>query len=282
METAIQRANRIKEEHGLESVEFKNSFYPVNKIESSDSTDSTVIKYISKPTLDRDSEIVISQGIDLKDFLKSPQVLFAHNYHTLPIGIDQWIKYDGKGLLAKQKYNMVTSLSKEIFKMHDTGFPLASSIGFIPTKTIWRGSFKDSEWTKEVARLAEAYSVDKKNFRDVRFVYENCVLLEHSDVPVPANPDALTLAIKSGKIAFKSEELNQVFESVFLHNQIGDLEVIVNRLQSDQKILEATINTFTKDMVTSPDGKSKISQDYINSKVALAVDKFLNKKLGKM
>ena len=290
METAIQRANRIKSELGLEEVEFKSSFHSVAKVEKIEESERAILKYVTKPTLDRSKEIVISQGINLTDFNKNPIILYAHNYGNswldggnpvLPIGKDLWIKYDGNGLLAKQTYAK-HALAEDIYQMHLDGIPLASSIGFIPTKTVYRSSFDEKEWKKEVSRMSGDYGIDKKNFSLAEVIYENSILLEHSDVPVPANPDALALAIKSGKITFKSEELNQVFESVFLHNQIDDLGVIVNQLKSDQEILKATINTFTKDMVKNPDGKSKISQDYINSKVALAVDKFLNKKLGKM
>jgi len=290
METAIQRANRIKAEYNLEDMEFKNSFHSVTKVEKIVESERAIVKYVTKPTLDRSKEIVISQGIDLTDFNKNPVILYVHNYGNsmfgggspvLPLGKDLWIKDDGNGLLAKQTYAN-HDLAEDVYRMHADGFPLASSIGFIPTKTIWRGSFNDKEWKKEIARLSDTYNIDKNNFSGAGYVYEKSLLLEHSDCPVGNNPDALALAIKSGKIAFKSEELNHVFESVFLHNQIGDLEVIVNQLRSDQKILEVTINTFTKDMVNSPDGKSKISQDYINSKVALAVDKYLNKITGRM
>jgi len=290
METMTQRANRIKAEFQLEEVEFKSSFSSEIKMESTNEEERTVVKYVSKPTLDRSNEIVISQGVDLRDFVKNPIILYAHNYGNswldggnpvLPIGKDLWIKSDGIGLLAKQKY-ATHVLANDIFNMHMEDMPLASSIGFIPTKTIYKGDFEEKEWKKEISRLSETYGVDKGNFQLAKVVYENSLLLEHSDVPVPSNPDALALAIKSGKIEFKSEELNQIFESVFLHNKINDLQEVVNQLQADHIVLQSTIEAFTKDMIKKPEQKGGINQEYINRRVALAVEALINKKLGRM
>ena len=291
METMIQRANRIKTEYGIKEFEFKNSFFSQAKIESSDEKDHTVLKYITKPTLDRSKEVVISQGVDLGEFLKSPQILYAHNYGNswfdggnpvLPIGMDQWVKYDGKGLLAKQQYNMVTQLSKDIFNMHNTGFPLASSIGFIPMKTIYKSSFDDKEWENEKQRLSSDYGIDIANFKFAKVIYEKSLLLEHSDVPVPANPDALALALKSGQISFKSEELSKIFENVFLNNKIEELQDMVKQLQNDHIILQATITRFTKDMTIAPARPKSITQEYINTRLGLVIENVMNKHLGKM
>lgn len=294
METMIQRAKRIKAEFNLEEVEFRNSFSTEIKMESANEEERTVIKYVSKPTLDRSKEIVISQGVDLKDFVKNPVILYAHNYGNswldggnpvLPIGKDLWIKSDGIGLLAKQKY-ATHELANDIFNMHLGDMPLASSIGFIPTKTIYKGSFEDKEWDKEVVRLSEAYGIDKKSFKLARVIYENSLLLEHSDVPVPSNPDALALAIKSGKIEFKSEELNQIFESVFLNNKIDDLQAVVSQLQADHVILQSTIDAFTKDLINTTETKvvknGGITQEYISRRVALAAEALINKRLGRV
>lgn len=286
----IQRAKRIKDEFDLEEIEFKSSNLSEIKVQSINEEERTVVKYVSKPTLDRSKEIVISQGVDLSDFVKNPVILYAHNYGNscfdggspvLPIGKDLWIKSDGIGLIAKQKYAN-HDLANDIFKMHLEDMPLASSIGFIPTKTIYKGSFEDKEWDKEVTRLSETYGVEKNSFKAARVIYENSLLLEHSDVPVPANPDALALAIKSGKIEFKSEELNQIFESVFLKNKIDDLQATVEQLKADQIVLQSTIDMFAKDLVKKPDKKDGITQEYISKRVALAFEEVLNKKLGRL
>ena len=277
-ETAVQRANRIKEEYGLDHVEFKDSFSCEAKIESSDSTDHTVIKYVTKPTVDRSNDIVISQGIDLKDFVKSPQILFGHNYGndggvpTLPVGMDKWIKYDGNGLLAKQQYNMVTQLSKELFELHNTGFPLASSIGFIPTKTIWRMDYEEKEWKKEAVRLSEAYGIDKKAALSARRIYETSILLEHSDVNVPANADALALSIKSGEISIKSPELQQIFEGAILRKEVEEM-------RDNIKVLTAMIS----EMAIKPQAQQKgITKEYIAKQIAKEFKIATDKLTGRM
>ena len=265
-ETAVQRANRIKEEYKLNSIDFVDAQLSVIECKEIDKEARTVVKYVSKPTLDRSKEIVIQQGIDLTDFNKNPIVLYAHNYGNsfldggnpvLPVGKDLWIKADGNGLLAKQKYAN-HQLANDLFNMHADGFPLASSIGFIPTKTIYKGAFEDKEWAKEISRLSETYSIDKKNFKLARVVYESALLLEHSDVPVPSNPDALALSIKSGDISIKSPELQSIFESAILRKE-------VNELRDHIKILTAMVS----EMAIKPAAQQKgISKDYIEKRIA--------------
>ena len=265
METAVQRANRIKSEYNLDSVDFIDAKIPVIECKEIDKEQRTVIKYVSKPTLDRSNEIVIQQGIDLKDFQKNPIILYAHNYGNswmdggnpvLPVGKDLWIKADDNGLLAKQKYAS-HQLANDLFNMHVDGFPLASSIGFIPTKTLFKGSFEAKDWGKEVGRLSETYGINKDNFKYARIIYENSLLLEHSDVPVPSNPDALALSIKSGDISIKSPELQQIFENAILRKEFEEMK-------DHAKILIAQIS----EMSIKPAAQQKgITKSYIEKRI---------------
>jgi len=50
------------------------------------------IRYVTTPHLDRDSEILVPTGAMLDDFRQSPSVLYGHDYRSLPIGKDLWIK----------------------------------------------------------------------------------------------------------------------------------------------------------------------------------------------
>jgi len=283
----IQKISKIKEEYNLEDVEVKSSFIAAN-CKSVDLVERSVLKYVTKPTLDRSKEIVISQGIDLTDFQKNPVILYAHNYGNnwldigssqLPIGKDMWIKFDkeGGGLLAKQTYAH-HQLAEDIFEMHKDGFPLASSIGFIPTKTIMRGSFEDKEWKNEILRLSETYGIDKKNFEFARVIYENSLLLEHSDCPVGDNPDALALAIKSGKVSFKSEELQFAFESIILKADITLLNTKIEQLEDDSKIMRAMLSEIEIDR--SSNKTVTIDRAYIQDRIVKTLQKEINKMFG--
>ena len=44
------------------------------------------IRYVNTADLDRDNEIVLPSGGQVNDFKKSPTVLYAHDYRSLPIG----------------------------------------------------------------------------------------------------------------------------------------------------------------------------------------------------
>jgi len=141
-----------------------------------------VISYINTGVKDRDNEIVEPAGAILEDYRKHPVVLFAHRYHELPIGKNEWIKSDEKGLVAKTIYAKHEEADK-IYNYRKDGFPLAESIGFVPFE--WEDyEGKDGNPPKD----------------GVRRRYTKWLLLEYSDVPVPSNPEALQVAISKGLI----------------------------------------------------------------------------------
>jgi len=143
--------------------------------------DRTLTALVSTDAQDRMDDVLEPKGADLKNFKKNPVVLWAHDYSAPPIAKALWIKKSGDGLLSKMKFAS-TEFAQEIFDLYKDGFLNAFSVGFIP---------KESE------------PVDIKNETDVfggkRFV--KWELLEYSAVPVPANPEALALAVSKGIIS---------------------------------------------------------------------------------
>lgn len=135
------------------------------------------ISYITTNSIDRDGEIVEPSGADLEAYRKNPVVLFGHNYQELPIGKNIWIKQDEKGLIAKTVYAS-HDFAQTVYNYRKEGFPLAQSIGFIPIE--WEDSPGD--------------------VKGCRRRYRKWALLEYSDVPVPANPEAVAVAISKGLI----------------------------------------------------------------------------------
>lgn len=154
----------------------------------------TVINYISTDALDRDNEVIEHRGVVLDDYRKNPIVPWAHNYHGLPIGKNIWIKSDKKGLVAKTHF-LRHDFAQDVFDLYTediagTGPALkAWSVGFIPLK--WKNAKPDE-------KVAE----DERP-QTVRRTYKKWLLLEYSAVPVPSNPEALTLMVEKGLIKDK-------------------------------------------------------------------------------
>lgn len=136
------------------------------------------VSYITTKDVDRDGEIVEPSGVDLEAYRKNPVVLFGHNYSELPIGKNLWIKSDDRGLIAKTQYAS-HEFAQKVYEYRKEGMPLAQSIGFIPIK-----------WEDNTDKANESWSRR----------YTKWHLLEYSDVPVPANPEAVAIAVSKGLI----------------------------------------------------------------------------------
>ena len=124
--------------------------------------------------------------MDKRNFNKNPVVLWAHKYDIPPIGKALWTKEDAGGILSKVKFAN-TPFAQEIFQLYKEGFLKAFSVGFLPK------DYVDGDGEKKASRT-----------------YTNWELLEYSAVPVPANPEALSLAIQRGIL--KDEGLKKAFE----------------------------------------------------------------------
>lgn len=139
-------------------------------------------------TEDRDGEIILAKGGDVKNFKKNPIVLLNHQYMHFPIGIAPNIKrienrWEGKGFFAP------TNSGQTARKLHDAGFLRAVSMGFIPLER----------------------DVEKEH------IIKRWELLEFSFVTIPSNPTALSVEQKEF-LKKEGEELN-IFESDFEEEQ---------------------------------------------------------------
>lgn len=183
-------AKSIAAEHGIEEEVqlIRKGLIPADvKIEEGE---RAVISYITTGAVDRDKEIIDPKGAILKDYKKHPVVLFGHDYRSLPIGMNEWIKADDKGLIAKTIYANTPEANK-VFQYRKDGFPLAESIGFIPLK------FEDLDTEEK-----------QKANGGARRIYNKWILLEYSDVAVPSNPEALQIAIAKGLIIEEKQKFN--------------------------------------------------------------------------
>jgi HK97 family phage prohead protease len=146
----------------FDGAEFKSLVESTQK--STDSDTGTFEVIITTENLDRYQEVISIDGWELDHYLNNPVVLWGHDHSKL-IGVCTTLaKRDGK-LVAKGKF-APTEEGQEKRKLYEQGFLKATSVGFI-----------EKEREGNLITKAE--------------------LLEFSFVSVPANPYALSLAIKT-------------------------------------------------------------------------------------
>jgi len=199
--------NALKES-GLkpEDVELKRAGLSDDDMKLEEGSRSCIHR-VNTRDVDRDGEVVIPSGIDLKDFLKNPVVLWGHNYKEPQVGSDEWIKVDDNGyaLVAKTVYAS-TPRATEIWTLRKEGHLKTSSIGFVPVEVV---RSNDSGFLKLVDKFTEEWPEFKRQRDRCQAFIKRAILLEHSDVPIPCNPNALTLA--TAKSLHLSDETIELF-----------------------------------------------------------------------
>lgn len=130
---------------------------------------------ITTGAVDRDNDTISPDGWELKNYLKSPVVLFGHDSRSLPIGRAIDIRTVGDSLVSTVEFppEGTYAFADTVLAMVKGGFLKATSVGFRPL---------------EVTINEERGGLD----------FQRQELLEWSIVPVPANPEALMSASDSG------------------------------------------------------------------------------------
>jgi len=130
-----------------------------------------VLEFIgSTEDVDRDGEVILAAGWDLKNYKTNPVFMWAHRYMDPPIGKANrvWVKDNKLHFHIEFADAETYEFADTIFKLYKGGFLKATSVGFIPM-----------EWE------------DGDGHKAPRRTYKKQELLELSAVPVPANPTAL-------------------------------------------------------------------------------------------
>ena len=121
-----------------------------------------LIAVASDESLDREGEVLKVEDWDLENYKKNPVILGGHVYQPeYVVGISQNTRIEDGKLLIEPLFHDITEYARGIKKMIEEGFLKTFSVGYLTRK-------------------------DGKN-----------ELLEVSVVPVPANPQAMTLTMKS-------------------------------------------------------------------------------------
>lgn len=132
--------------------------------------DGTITVVASDETVDRHGETIKVDGWDLKNFKKNAVMLVSHNWSDLPIG--KWLKprVEDNKLLMDAKFSETSSKATEVLNLVKEGILNTVSVGLI---------------------------VKERDEKDPSIITK-AELLEVSWVSLPANPNAMALALAKG------------------------------------------------------------------------------------
>jgi len=172
--------DEIPEDH--EFTDIYRESYEIKALEGEE--DKSFEAILSTPKIDRDKEIVLSEGIDAKAFKKNPILLWMHNWKEPPIGSVSKVKQNSDAFSIKA--NMAdTDFALDLWKLVKGGHLRQLSMGFLPTEVWLPNSEKFMEWTKS----------NRVNPKNVNLIIAKSYLLEASLVTLPSNTDAEILSI---------------------------------------------------------------------------------------
>lgn len=219
----------------------KRQYAEICKVASIEEDERTVTAVISSDAIDRDREVLMPKGVNTDNYEKNPVVLWSHDAASPPIGKALWIKKGTKKITAKLKFAM-TERAEEVWQLFKTGFLKAFSVGFVPTK----GHIPEPDEIKKNPDWAEA-----------RYIIDEWELLEFSPVTVPANPEALALAVKSGDIELSKSMLDEldVEEMIEISDETKEPEEIKDEpvaVQVPVKVLSQKIKATPRPVDTTP------------------------------
>jgi len=142
----------------------------------------TVRSVITTLDPDRAGDIVVPTGLrNADEFLLNPVVLWAHQRAQFPpIGVCEWLDVQPRRIVAQTRFARGVPFAEDVFRLYEQGILRGWSIGFVPRKA---------------HRLPPTDPRTKPGLR-----VETWDLLEYSAVPIPENPDAVTIAIEKGLI----------------------------------------------------------------------------------
>lgn len=167
-------------------------------VKSIDDSKRILVGVASTEVVDRYGDVVKQDGWELENFKKNPVMLWSHNYNEPPIAKIVNIEIrDGKLMFEAQfPEKGLNELADKVFELYKAGFLNAFSIGFLP---------KEYEPNEHGG-----------------YTYTRNELLEISAVTVPANQEALSLAVKS--LDLENEEVRKKIKELFEEFGLRELE----------------------------------------------------------
>ena len=195
----------------------KKFFASIPTVKKIDEKARTIEHIISTGSEDHDGDTINPKGWILDEYLKNPVVLFGHRHDLPPVARAIKLKASEKGLEALTQFppKGISDLADTVFELNRLGFLRSWSVGFNPEKFNAR----------------EDGGID----------FEEQKLLEYSSVPVPANAEAVNLAVSKG---IMTEKMLEVFKwqdehwkqcklsTLFAVDEKPPLDIDIEKLQS--------------------------------------------------
>jgi HK97 family phage prohead protease len=206
----------------------------------------------STADVDRYGDIIDVAGWDVKNYLKNPVFLWAHDYSQPPVGKAIKVEKSDDGLTFRIQFASPEEygFADTIYKLYLGGYLKATSVGF-------QGLEREPIMGKK----------DEQGYQEqTGFRYLKAELYELSAVPVPANPSAVMMAVQKGIISEKEAEpfLAKVAPASDA-DLIADLRKKVCALQCELEQVKAQASAPVKfDLVLSEEQLDKIRGDLTN------------------
>ena len=148
---------------------------------TTDAETLTVHAVINTAAPDRAGDVVLPTGLrNAAEFLRNPVVLWAHQRTLPPVGTCVALDVRPDRIVAATRFARGVPFAEDLFRLYEQGVLRGWSIGFLPQRAGLRP--RDPTTGRRGLRV-EAWD-----------------LLEYSAVPVPENPEALTLAVEKGVV----------------------------------------------------------------------------------
>jgi len=153
---------------------------PVQVSVPSDTADPVIDIRVSDETLDRYGEIITAGGWRLENYRRNPVIQNAHQYGDVTFTLGKALRTEVVGAALIQRWEFAVDanpIARIAHGLYRGGFLNTASVGFIPMR--WENGNEQTSWRRK---------------------YLEQELLEVSAVGIPANPNALMLALKAGAI----------------------------------------------------------------------------------
>lgn len=183
-----------------ENIEIKYKFYEAEVTTNDKRTFNSII---TSENIDRDGEILKSQGLDYSDFLKNPLIFYNHDYDSIPIGkciklnkFDTYWTAEGQIATRPEWLQNTDFLPDSIWALMSKPNNILKgvSLGFIPIDSR-KPSKKDIEqYGNSIKRVINKY-----------------MLLEYSIVNLPCNPKALITYVNDNAKSLSKNDIKKIF-----------------------------------------------------------------------
>ena len=181
----------------------------------------TAVQYFSTRDLDRDGDIILPGGAVMDDFKLTGMPVFWNHDYTQPIGSDDKIKRDDMGWLAWTRYAKHEDPSARanlVWELKQQGHLRSNSIGF----AILAYTRPEHDDFKAISdrMLKEWPEFTRKKLSELQRIITRYLVIEHSDVGVPANVNAQVIAV--AKNYAPDEEIEKMFGVAVKGYPMGD------------------------------------------------------------